>query len=197
MVRKTGDVSHFAAAGRLDALARLGAAWAAQEIALWLAGRVDRLEGKLASLSFGRSGTDIETHAVIRRPQCPVCGTPLRSSEAKPIIFQSRPTIDVEDGASRIEHPDATWVRLKHHISPITGTVTWLRDSGHDPEGLLHSFEAGHSIAIGPDNAGWLRKSVLLNAGGKGISAEFRHGQAPCANPSSAIVACSGTIRHA
>jgi bacteriocin biosynthesis cyclodehydratase domain-containing protein len=181
VVRKTGDASyHMTSVGSSPAFARLGATWAAQEVALWLAGRIDRLEGRLLSLTFGPNGLEVSTHVLVRRPQCAVCGDPELARKPVPIsLGQTRLELPMEPG-DRIESTDATLRRLDHHISPITGVVTSLFDLGKDPDGLAHCYGATHSISLGPDSIYWLRHSLRSRTGGKGATESQARASAVC-----------------
>ena len=178
VVRKTGDRGHYSnSVGSLRPLTQLGATWAANEIALWLMGREDRLEGKLLSLSFGSQGMEVKTHVLTRRPQCEVCGSPQSSADRAPPILRSRP---ITAGDDRSESPEATLRRLDHHISPITGIVTHLVRTSTDREGIINSYGASHKISLGPDNMTWLKQSLRSRTGGKGATDEQARAGAVC-----------------
>jgi bacteriocin biosynthesis cyclodehydratase domain-containing protein len=170
VVRKTGDPGHYETSlATSPAAARLSSMWAAQEIALWLAGRSDRMEGRLLALSCGATATQVSSHELIRRPQCPVCGDPVRARGSTPITLTSTPI--VSGSGHRVETPEKTLERLSRHISPITGVVKWLSDLGQDVDGLVHCYAAGHSFSLGPDTTYWLRQSLRSRTGGKGTTA--------------------------
>jgi ribosomal protein S12 methylthiotransferase accessory factor len=155
------------------------AAWAAQEIALWLGGRGDRLEGRLLSVSVTAAGLRVDSHVLTRRPQCVVCGDP-ELARANPHELMRRPIVFAADGGFRTEHPDATLKRLQPHVSPITGVVTWLSDMAHDPEGLFHSYGAGHNFAVGADSVRSLQEGLRSRTGGKGMTAQQARVSAIC-----------------
>jgi ribosomal protein S12 methylthiotransferase accessory factor len=178
VVRKTGDESYYqSSAGSSTTLTRLGVAWATAEIALWLSGRTDRLEGKLLSVTLGPKGLDIATHVVVRRPQCRICGDPDRARTPLPIRLQRRP---VSPGSDRVELAGATLRRLDHHISPITGIVTTLSNSSPDTAGVVHCYNATHNFSLGLDTIGWLGTSLRPRTGGKGATPEEARTSAVC-----------------
>jgi ribosomal protein S12 methylthiotransferase accessory factor len=181
VVRKTGDTRYYLnSVAAHPAAARLGAAWAAHEIAGWLGGRTERLEGRLLSVTLGPRGPDVTTHTLVRRPQCPACGSPVRDGRAAvPVVLRSRPVVST-GGSHRSQHPEETLRRLAHHISPITGVVTQLSEDARDPEGLLHTYSARHHFALGPDTVHWLRHSMRSRTKGKGTTAEAAKAGALC-----------------
>jgi ribosomal protein S12 methylthiotransferase accessory factor len=167
VVRKTGDPRHYESSrATWPTAARLCSIWAAQEIALWLAGSTDRLEGRLLSLSCGAKTTQLNSHELVRRPQCAVCGNPDATRRSLRITLHSARVVTGEN--QRCEIPERTLARLSRHISPITGVVKWLSDLSPGIEGLVHCYAAGHSFALGPDNTYWLRQSLRSRTGGKG-----------------------------
>jgi ribosomal protein S12 methylthiotransferase accessory factor len=181
VVRATGDVSYYMTSlGALSSLMRLGANWAAQEIALWLAGRKDRLEGKLLSIRFDRGGLDVATHILVRRPQCPICGSSDNGRRKFPLTLQRKPLIPLSNENFRIESAEMTLTRLNHHLSPITGVVTSLSDLAQDPEGLVNCYSAGHNFIMGPETPYWLGQSLRSRTGGKGVTATEARLSAVC-----------------
>jgi ribosomal protein S12 methylthiotransferase accessory factor len=106
-----------------------------------------------------------------RRPQCGACGDPSKAWHTDPITLQPHPVDHSADGGYRIEAPEVTLQRLRRHISPITGVVTWLVELSQDASGLVHSFSAGHNYAIGPNTPHWLTQSIRTRTGGKGTTA--------------------------
>ncbi len=181
VARKTSDPRSFeTSVAASPASLALAAAWAAQEVALWFGGRLDRLEGRLLAVTSTAAGLNVEPHALVRRPQCPVCGDPEIARRDRPLVIGRRAVVSSADGGPRTEHPDATLRRLERHISPITGIVTWLIDRAQDPEGLVHCFSAGHNFALGTDNLIGLRESLRSRAGGKGTTTSQARVSAVC-----------------
>jgi bacteriocin biosynthesis cyclodehydratase domain-containing protein len=181
VVRSTGDSSYYRTSlGSLPPMARLGATWVAQEIASWLAGRTNRLEGKLLSINFGAKGLEITDHVLVRRPQCRACGASDQARQVLPLLLRRGAAGSFAHGDDRIEPPEITLRRLSHHISPITGVVTWLSDLSRDPDGVVHSCSAGHHFTFGLDTIFWLRQSLRPRTGGKGATATQARVSAVC-----------------
>jgi ribosomal protein S12 methylthiotransferase accessory factor len=179
VVRKTNDPSHYSTSVANSSLvARLCSFWAAQEIVLWLAGRTERLEGKLLSVSLGSNTTQVNSHILVKRLQCPVCGTPDAIRHTFPVTLRS--WSEASNGAQRVSTAQATLERLNHHISPITGVVKWLADLNPDSEGLVYCYAAGHSFSLGPDTTYWLQQSLRSRTGGKGATATDAKVSAVC-----------------
>lgn len=136
-------------------------------------------------------------HRVVRRPYCPSCGAPGPEPERlpPPIVLQGAERCPAVDGGYRIAPPDETWQRLAHHVSPLTGLVTWVRD--HGDVQFPESYEALRHGAPRP-GAGVVRvqfsdhvfpvrnrRTALRNgqhnkSGGKGVSAEQARASALC-----------------
>jgi ribosomal protein S12 methylthiotransferase accessory factor len=169
LVRQTGsDLFHEISTAGLSATRRIGALLAAQEIALWLAGQTQRLNGRLLSLSLAMGTAELHFHEVVRRPQCPVCGNPALAHRNAPILLRRKPLADAE--GYRTQDPRVTLRRLRRHVSPITGVVTRLTDVAKDAEGVVHSIAASHHFAFGLDSPDWLQESIRCRTGGKGIN---------------------------
>src|SRR5205823_5765691 len=102
--QKTGDLRSFdTSLASSPATLGLGAASVAQEVALWLAGRAERLEGRLISLTATTGGVEAATHPLTRRPQCPSCGEPGSGRETRPPLFERRPFLPAVEGGYRTE----------------------------------------------------------------------------------------------
>ncbi|PWK04968.1 TOMM precursor leader peptide-binding protein [Tumebacillus permanentifrigoris] len=109
------------------------------------------LNGALVTLDLQQLQS--ETHTVVRRPQCPVCG---EQTSAAPLVLKSQP---VAVGEYRTVSAQETLQKFGHHVSAITGVVKRL-ERVQDRGGLVHNYVAGVNHAGG---AG-LRSS----SGGKG-----------------------------
>ncbi len=90
-------------------------------------------------------------HHLVRRPQCPACGDGGRRSLApRPIRLRPAPKRFTADGGHRIHDPDETWRRWRHHVSPVTGAVSFLQridDARGDPAGAT---DAAFALAQSP-----------------------------------------------
>lgn len=148
----------------LPALTAAALHLAAVEVARWVVGATpSALDGTLVTL--GASGLALERHAVIRRPQCPVCGDPV-PRVARPPVLQPSPLVASDGGGYRSVPPAETFARLRHHISPITGTVRGLERQYTD--GVAHAYTAGHNFATAFDSMAVFRKGLRSRSGGKG-----------------------------
>src|SRR5262249_54565785 len=151
-VRATGNAQLYETSlVALPAAVRLGAAWLAQEVRLWQAGARERLEGRMLTVHLGQDGPRTTWHELTRRPQCRAGGHPALASRTGPVALRRHRVVAGCDGGYRVEPAEATLGRLARHISPLTGVVTWLAPVSRDPDGLVHSFAAGHNFAMGPD----------------------------------------------
>src|SRR5262245_48780650 len=67
-------------------------------------------------------------HALVRRPQCPSGGLPLRDRHTAvwPVRLESRPKVHTLDGGHRAARADRVLGHLQRHVSPITGIVSTL-----------------------------------------------------------------------
>ncbi|SFU76672.1 ribosomal protein S12 methylthiotransferase accessory factor [Methylobacterium sp. 174MFSha1.1] len=158
----------FAAPPSLPATEQAAADLLATAIADWGAAGGSRLDDTLVTFDFSTLAT--RRHAVIRRPQCEACGDPARFGTAKPVILGSVPALTTADGGHRSVSAEETLARLAHHISPITGVVTWLENYVGHTEDLIYSYTAGHNFVIGHDTLRWLLEGLRNRTGGKGIT---------------------------
>lgn len=90
-------------------------------------------------------------HAVVRRPQCAVCGE-LKVLEQKPIELVSRPKANAAFSDHRSMLPEETFAKYAHHISPISGVVTSLVARDDDTGGLVNNHTAGHYFPFFTDS---------------------------------------------
>lgn len=109
-------------------------------------------------------------HHVVRRPQCPRCGTPLTTDDDHHRITLTSGALDAkDDGSYRKLTPQQTLERYGHHVSRRTGVVEQLRRTTDDSS-VIHVVESGINLAT-------VRKGAKAcgfrqNAGGKGTTAE-------------------------
>jgi len=88
------------------------------------------LKNKVLTLDLKK--LEITHHRLIGRPQCPVCGKSTSYSEkdfhaAKPLNFMSRAKSGYRYSGERIIQAEATCRNLADYVSPITGTIGFLR----------------------------------------------------------------------
>ena len=169
----------YSARGWLASSVSLALHWAASELARSLVLDDGRgLHGLILTMDLIRR--EPAQHVLVKRPQCPACGQNDRPAAAgsKPVVLESRPrTAGVERTSSVVE----TYERYKHHVSPITGAVTYLRPSERtaaradlQPCGRALSFP--HHI----ENVTALRIALATCSGGKGRTAAKARTSALC-----------------
>jgi bacteriocin biosynthesis cyclodehydratase domain-containing protein len=146
---------------------QLGAQMAATEIFKWIvSGQNPQLHNQL--LTYNLNAVRLQPHPIVRRPQCPACGDPAAYQQPKAIELQSQRA--VQPGSHRTQTAEDTLKRFEHHISPITGPVTWLVDITGKTEGLAYTYSAGHTFTLARDTLHYLRQSLVARTGGKGRS---------------------------
>ncbi|KEO80924.1 TOMM precursor leader peptide-binding protein [Tumebacillus flagellatus] len=111
-----------------------------------------------AVLTFDSREMAMETHKLVRRPQCPVCGG-AGSTVPAPFALTSQP---VARGEFRTVTPEETLRRFAHHASPITGVVRGLERAGASEDRLVHNYVAGINQAAG--------RGLRTFCGGKGTT---------------------------
>ena len=110
-------------------------------------------------------------HALVARPQCPRCGDPTlmrRQMMHAPALLE-RPA-SVRDGGRRSVDPAATYARLEHHVSPITGLISAVHRATPATNHSAHAFYTDHNFVHMTDNLEFLRISLRSHSGGKGRS---------------------------
>jgi len=110
-------------------------------------------------------------HAVVRRPQCPVCGDPAAGRSATPrVTLRPQPKRFLDPGRPSVVSPEVTLSRLLHHVSPITGVVSSLtRVESADPE-VMPTYVAGHNHAVRSPSLATLRHGLRNKSSGKGLT---------------------------
>ncbi len=110
-------------------------------------------------------------HTFVKRPQCPVCGSPetRKQTQVKPIELVSRPLTPF---GWRTQSAQMTFDRYKHHISPISGIVTSLipRDVEQLQDTTIYNYVAGHYFPMINNNINLLRVNAFVRSGGKGAT---------------------------
>lgn len=144
----------------------------ATEAAKWVVeGLPSALTGKV--LTLDARTLEQRLHVLVRRPQCPACGSPAETDPRapSPLRLTSAPKRFTADGGHRSTSPEETFARLGHHLSPITGILGTLRP---DPEttgvGLAPTYVADHSFAEMHTELYFLREGLRRRSGGKGMS---------------------------
>lgn len=170
ILRKTGRSTPLkTAVAVLPSTLQFGANMAATEIVKWLLrDRNETLENKL--ITFSSLAAETQYHAIVRRPQCPVCGQAHQEEAIHPLVLSPSRKRFTNDGGHRSALPEETYARYQHHISPITGVVSWLVNITEEINGLAYSYIAGHNFAMAQDTLFWLRQNLRSRTGGKGMT---------------------------
>ncbi len=109
-------------------------------------------------------------HRVVRRPQCPACGTAMSAEiESVRITLEAGALDAKDDGSYRRLTPAQTLDRYGHHVSRITGVVEGLQPMQQDND-VVFVVESGVNLAT-------MRKGSTVcgfrqSAGGKGTTSE-------------------------
>jgi bacteriocin biosynthesis cyclodehydratase domain-containing protein len=146
--------------------------WAARPTARTQAPRDENqhpLDGVV--VSFDPRALVSTRHVLTARPQCPRCGDSglLARLQSQPITLAPRPA-EVLDGGRRSQDPHATYARLEHHISPITGIVSRMVRSTPADSTVSHAYYTDHNFVHMTRNLEFLRISLRSFSGGKGRS---------------------------
>ena len=139
------------------------------EVAKWIGvGEHKPLEGIVLTLDLLSLKT--ETHALIKRPQCSVCGKRELEPTRPPIppSLQNRKKRFTDDGGHRSVLPETTYEQYKRHISPITGVVPVLAETTRYRDTPLHLYMAGYNPAVRIDQLNARRLGLRSNSAGKG-----------------------------
>lgn len=151
----------------LPGLATMVAGLLAAELAvLAVRGSSPRLTGRLVALDT--RDLSMESHQLVRQPQCPACGDP-------DLVGKAEPRIDLPPsgaqpsraGDSRTREPAEVYASLAHHVSRYLGVVSRLTPLEAVDNGVTHTYSAGHNFAQPRQLAG-LRRNLRGQSGGKG-----------------------------
>ncbi len=128
------------------------------------------LDGKV--ITFDLLSLESQEHMLIRRPQCPACGSTHNHTPAFPeaLVFQSRPKRFTADGGHWSLTPHETFQRYQHLISPITGVVSWFKHVKRTDNGLTYNYTTGHSFPITVKRIQDLHINMRYRSGGKGTT---------------------------
>lgn len=148
----------------LDISIRAAADLAALRIGRWLWQPEDVDDDVLVTIDL--AGPTTTRHPVVRRPQCPACGTAAPRSTG-PLDLRSRRKLYTSDGGFRTVTAEATEDRLARHLSPLTGIVTRL-DPYDLQSPLLNVYRADHRLFGHAGSLASLRESLRNMTAGKG-----------------------------
>jgi ribosomal protein S12 methylthiotransferase accessory factor len=156
----------------VDAACRL----AAVEVAKFIAGAEEGLQGKVLSLDVRTWST--ATHELLRHPACPACGR-VETAKAVPVELASRKVTFLQDGGHRTRTPEQTMREYERLVSPITGVVTAL-EPVQNGDGPAHVYMAGHNPVFKMENLDFLKRSLRHASAGKGALESQARASALC-----------------
>ncbi len=152
------------------------------EIAKWLVlGNKAPLHDQAMTLDI--AGMKNAYHPVVRRPQCPVCGSEADyriDRPAKPVRLQASPKKFRNSGGVRARSPAETLEKYQHLVSPVSGIVTWVARTTPKTDPWLNVHWAGSNLALRIRNLSSLRSSLRSKSAGKGSTAEQSRVSALC-----------------
>jgi ribosomal protein S12 methylthiotransferase accessory factor len=139
---------------------------AANAVASWVVrGDLPELDGKLQTLDVPT--WRLQTHALVRLPFCPACGTGGSRTFQPPALTRRKKTYTA-DGGHRVVPPEETLARHGYHVSPLTGAVPLLERAAPAADGVLHVYVAGNNSARPSRTLGQLRRDLRTMNSGKG-----------------------------
>ena len=106
-------------------------------------------------------------HAVVRRPQCPECGT-AADATPRPVLLTDVGLDAPDDGSYRMHSPAQTLERYGHHVSKVTGVVEYL--TATQPEDHVVQVVAS-GVNLAQVRKGGSASGFRQGAGGKGTTA--------------------------
>jgi len=106
-------------------------------------------ETSRALVTLNLNTLETSRHPVMKRPQCPSCGTPslMGKTGRRPITLASIPRPFTEDGGYRRESPSKTVETYQHLISPVTGPVSYLTPMPGRNTDLRAVFASGYLVS--------------------------------------------------
>ena len=130
----------------------LAVSWAIQiavlELVSWLYhGKNETIYNQLIALD-SKTGERTQ-HTVVKRPQCIHCGDEKGVlKHPLPIQLQAQKSVDDVPGGYRTVAPEDTLEKYKHHVSPITGIVPYLKEY-HPVKGVpIFNYVSGKNMAL-------------------------------------------------
>lgn len=163
---------HSKTLARRNGSANLQIAGAAQLVALHAAkwvGLADggQLLGKIVSMNPWNFVST--THIVVKRPQCPSCGSPLSGNNklVAPQLHNRAKARCTETGHREVS-AEETFARHQHHISPLSGIVSELAPSSADEDDVVKLFIASHNFSMDSTSPKAIRYSMYTKSCGKG-----------------------------
>lgn len=124
---------------------------------------------------------ELGSHAVVRRPQCGVCGTGgLGDDEHPPIEVEAEAVGEDNDSGYRMTDPEETLARYRRHLSPISGAVSMLVPLETPNDDSMHVYAAGHNFAMLAHDLTFLRAGLRNKSSGKGFTDSQARASAFC-----------------
>jgi ribosomal protein S12 methylthiotransferase accessory factor len=149
---------------------------AAVEIAKFIAGAEEGLQGKVLSLDVRTWST--ATHELLKHPACPACGQ-AEAAKPMPVELANRKVTFVQDGGHRTRTPEQTLRKYERLVSPITGVVTALAPV-QNGDGPAHVYIAGHNPAFKMESLDFLKRTLRHVSAGKGALESQARASALC-----------------
>jgi ribosomal protein S12 methylthiotransferase accessory factor len=120
----------------------------------------------------GRGGVGREVNSSQLRPSPTRRGVGGEVRQSVEIALQSRKKSFTNDGGHRSVSPEQTFKKFAHHISPITGIISVLRQTStwEDEDGLTPSYSAGYGVVEACNDLDGLQESLRSESYGKGRS---------------------------
>lgn len=143
-----------------------GAIWAmaAQAAVHWLKTGHSPLTNGL--ISFAPDTLQTQRHAVVHRPQCPACGTPLGPPD-KPPNLTAPPPFNVSSHGT--DPASATLAAYGYHVSPITGLIDALEP--RSTHAGIHVYQGGPYSGYSGRDWAKLTSAMAHRGAGKGVTA--------------------------
>ena len=156
----------------LPSTRQLAIGMAATEIFKWIVqGENRQLEGTL--VTYDILSLKSQSHMLVKRPQCPVCGDPKLLQNPLPLILGSRKKPHVSGNGSRCCSPEETIRKYQYQIGPSTGMVRDLKKVfSSQLNGLLHIYVAKHHFISMFDGLNDLHQNLIGRSCGKGKTDE-------------------------
>ncbi len=165
--RKSVSTPSVISISALPSIAQAVLGIAATEVVKWIFQRGNKqLEGNIFTLDTISLQT--RNHILVKRPQCPCCGTIELNQEPAPIVLGNRKKTFTTDGGHRCLEPEETLKRYQQHISPLTGVIRELKPLSQKSNGLIHTYAATHHFASMSDDLDTLCRNVGGGSAGKG-----------------------------
>lgn len=141
----------------------------AMEVVKWIYhGKNEKLEGRIISLDTASMA--MHSHELVKRPQCPVCGTPtVKPAKTLPIRLEKRTGYCINKlGGYREQTAEVTFAEYRRHISPITGVVNPLEQLDGGTGAPVYNCNSGRNIALNSSSLSLLNQHVRRFNIGKG-----------------------------